>query len=218
MIYLFLGDDKAAKDLKIKEIKDQYLLTPESRQFDFTVLYGSQMTPDQFKQTLVALPTMAAQRVVLLYSVHKLNPRNKKILLEFLEQKESPTVLILDVDEPGVEKNSFLDKVAASAKIVRFHSEPKGNVFDMTKEISNRRPEQALAMLSGLLHDGDHPLEILGALVWFWGRTRNRVSAEKFKKGLLVLQEADMNIKRSRVEPEYALEILVTKLSLLLAG
>jgi hypothetical protein len=34
----------------------------------------------------------------------------------------------------------------------------------------------------------------------------------KFEKGLLALGEADLNIKRSRLKPEQALELLVVKL------
>ena len=60
-------------------------------------------------------------------------------------------------------------------------------------------------------------LQLMGGLVWFWGKLKQRISAEKFKKGLLHLQEADLNIKRSRIKAEYALEVLVVKLCLLIA-
>ena len=32
------------------------------------------------------------------------------------------------------------------------------------------------------------------------------------ESGLLAMQEADLNIKRSRIKPEYALEVLIVKL------
>ena len=56
----------------------------------------------------------------------------------------------------------------------------------------------------------------MGALVWFWGKSQDRMPGERFRKGLLVLQEADVNIKRSRLKPEYAVEVAVIKLMRLL--
>ncbi|MBZ0166329.1 MAG: hypothetical protein K8I00_05930, partial [Candidatus Omnitrophica bacterium] len=70
-------------------------------------------------------------------------------------------------------------------------------------------------LLAVLLRDGTHPLQIMGGLVWIWGRLKNRISADNFQQGLRELQAADLNIKRSRLHPEHAVEILVTKLCLL---
>lgn len=87
----------------------------------------------------------------------------------------------------------------------------------MTK-IMLRSPAEALKMLTQLLEEGSHPLQILGGLVWFWGKSRERLSPAQFKKGLLALQEADLNIKRSRTRPEHSLEILIVKLASLKSG
>ena len=79
----------------------------------------------------------------------------------------------------------------------------------------NRRGR--LKILNDVLDHGDHPLQILGALVWFWGKNKPRVNPERFQRGLNELQEADWNIKRSRLRPEHTLEILIVKLCSLVA-
>ena len=80
-----------------------------------------------------------------------------------------------------------------------------------------RNPVEALKILGNLLVEENHPLQIMGGLIWFWGKSRTRLSADQFKKGLMCLQEADLNIKRSRLKPEHTLEVLVVKLSSLIA-
>ena len=40
-----------------------------------------------------------------------------------------------------------------------------------------------------------------------------KVSGDNFKQGLFILQEADLNIKRSRLDPEHAIETAVVKLT-----
>jgi DNA polymerase III delta subunit len=125
--------------------------------------------------------------------------------------------LIMDSDDLSF-KSAFFRDLSASAKVIRFgQSGKKSDLWGVTRAIERRNPSEALRILNTLLRDGDSPLKIMGGLVWFWGSIRNRVSAEGFKKGLLVLQEADLNIKRSRLRPDHAVEMVVTKLSLLIA-
>jgi DNA polymerase III delta subunit len=91
-------------------------------------------------------------------------------------------------------------------------------VFDMTKLIAAGRPKDALKMLSDFYSEGVHPLQIMGGLVWFWGKEGRLLQKEKFERGLKALEEADLNIKRSRLDPEYAVEKLVVELTGLLSS
>lgn len=211
MIYLLLGEDSLAKDQRIAEIKEKTLNTPEALKFDYEVLHADKLDRDILKQALIALPAVAKKRLIVLRTIQKLSPHNKKIILEFLETIDDRIVFILDADDANL-KNSFITKVSAKAKVQKFPKGAKQNVFDMTRAMSARDPVEVFTILSELLSDGIHPLQILGGLIWYWGNTRNRMSADRFKKGLLILQEADLNIKRSRLKPEYAIEVLVTKL------
>ncbi len=85
----------------------------------------------------------------------------------------------------------------------------------MTRVMAND-PAQALKILNELLEEGIHPLQIMGGLLWFWGKEKFRLKGDRYNKGLLVLQEADLNIKRSRLLPEHAIEVVVVKLCSLL--
>ena len=52
--------------------------------------------------------------------------------------------------------------------------------------------------------------------LWYWGKEGKLQGKEVFKRGLKALEEADLNIKRSRLDPQYAVEKLVVELGLLL--
>ena len=88
--------------------------------------------------------------------------------------------------------------------------------LDMTKLITARRSADALKMLNGFYTDNVSPLRIMPALVWYWGKEGKHLGRERFERGLKALEEADLNIKRSRLDPQYAVEKLVVELGLLL--
>ena len=216
MIYLLLGSDGPAKDRKISEIKTK-AFNVNTFEFDYEVLHAHKLDPLDLKRSFLALPAIAEKRLVVLRQIDRLNPRNKELILEFLRQDLSHVDLIFDSEELEA-STAFLKELAKSVQVVHFKKEIPSNVFDMTNAMSARRPTQALAILGDLLTGDIHPLQIMGGLVWFWGKSKNRVSVKSFQKGLSVLQDADLNIKRSRVKPEHALEIAVVKLSSLIGG
>jgi DNA polymerase III delta subunit len=217
MIYLFLGPDRDAKDRKIAEIKAKYLTDDSALKLDYESFYGVKLDPDTLKKALISLPAVSKQRLILIRNVNKLDAHNKEIILDFIQGENSHAVVILDSDDGGG-KNSFIAKVKLIAKVMNFGADTrKQNVFDMTRAIENQNPAVALKILNELINDGNPPLKIMGGMVWFWGDRKSRLSAGKFKEGLQVLQEADLNIKRSRIKPEYAVEVAVTKLSSLIA-
>lgn len=216
MIYVLLGEDSLAKDRKIAELKAKTLRSAGAVEFDSIVLHAVKLDAQEFKKVLFELPAVAPQRFIVLRTVQKLSAQNKKIFLEFMEQQHDHAVVVLDSDEAAA-KDEFISRVSARARVLNFQTRPRQNVFDMTKSISACDPTQALTILNDLLSDGNPPLQIMGGLVWFWGKTKQRLSKDIFKEGLLELQEADLNIKRSRLKAEHALEIVVVKLCSLIA-
>ena len=211
MTYLFLGEDTLAKDQKIAELKKKILVPPQSFQFDYELLSAAKLEPDVLKKALMAFAAIAAQRLIMIRECHRLSPQNQEIIFQFLEKSCNHAVLVLDADEWD-HKNTFLKKVRRMVELVEFSTSSKLNVFDLTKAIDLKKESEALKILDHLTGQGIHPLQVLGTLVWFWGQARYSVSGEKFEKGLLALQEADLNIKRSRLKPEYAVEFLIVKL------
>ena len=212
MTYLFLGEDTLAKDQKIAELKKKILVPPQSFQFDYELLSAAKLEPEVLKKALMALAAIAAKRLIIIRECHRLSPHNQEILFQFLEKSFNHAILVLDSDEWDP-KNSFLKKVRRMVELVEFSTSSKLNVFDLTKAIDFKKEGEALKILDQLTGQGIHPLQVLGTLVWFWGQARSAgVSGEKFEKGLLALQEADLNIKRSRLKAEYAVEFLIVKL------
>ncbi len=215
MIYLFFGQNYTNKDQKIQEIKKKLLSADNSEHFDFDQLDGTKLSAEDLKKSLVAMPAVLKQRVVLIRKIEKLSTQNKDLLLNWIKEKNQNCVLLLDSDE-GESKNAFLTKLSANAQVFSFAVGKGKNVFDMTRALSSRNDVEALKILDELLEAGDHPLQIMGGLVWFWGKQKGIVAKAKFEEGLEILQEADLNIKRSRLKPEYAIELLVVKLAGLL--
>lgn len=211
MTFLFLGEGTPAKDQKISELRDKFLSKPQSRQFDYELLHGAKLEPAVLKKALMNLPAIAPKRLIVIRECHKLVPQNQEILVQFLEKSFDHAVLVLDSDDWNM-KDSFVKKVRRMVEVVEFSARQEINIFNLSSAIEARREVDALKILDQILESGIHPLQVLGVLVWFWGKSRSRLSKEKFESGLLALQEADLNIKRSRLRPEYSIELLVVKL------
>jgi DNA polymerase III delta subunit len=211
MVYLFIGQETEAKEKEIALLKSSLLKDKDAKQFDYENLQAHKLHANALKQSLDALPVIGQQRFVVIREVEKLDKHNKDLILEYVERKEEHHVLLLDAFKAD-SKTSFFKKMNALATVKHFDKGYRENTFDITKAISSRQPAKALKILDDVLKHGDHPLQILGALVWFWGKNKPRVSVGRFQRGLDELQEADLNIKRSRLKPEHTLEILVVKL------
>lgn len=133
------------------------------------------------------------------------------MILEFASSGQRHAVVVLESSEWKPD-HEFVRKAGAKAKVTEFYKVPDKNVFDMTKLMAARQPAQALQVLAELFHQGIHPLQILGGIIWFWGRQRERLGCDKYEEGLRTLQEADLNVKRSRINADYAVEVAVVKL------
>ena len=211
MLYLFLGENTPSKDEKILNLKNEYIQSPTAISFDFEVLYAQKLIPEELKKSLVTLPIVSAKRVILIHEIDKLSEHNQSLILQALENNADSRVLILESEKPEL-TGAWGKKISSVAKVFAPAFKNKLSAFDMTRSISGRNPAQALNTLSQLFDAGDHPLQVMGALVWFWGKERTRLSGESYKKGLQILQEADMNVKRSKMPSEAALEVAVVKL------
>ena len=211
MIYLFLGDDLPAKDIKITEIKNKlFKNSQEALAFDFDNLDAKELGDDALQKAFLTLPVIAPHRLIVLRQVHKLKAAEIKVLIGFCQNPAKYCDVILESSENTL-KGDLKDLPLYAKGAVM--AKPEGpNAFDMTKLISARRSGDALKMLDGFYRADVHPLQIMGALVWFWGKDGKVLGRERFERGLKALEEADLNIKRSRLEPQYAVEKLVVEL------
>ncbi|MDD3374303.1 MAG: hypothetical protein PHY73_01085 [Candidatus Omnitrophica bacterium] len=210
MIYLLVGQSPS-KENKISEIKTSVLTSKESLSFDYEILHGHKLNDEILKKSLISLPSVSKKRVVLLRQAHELNARAKKIILSCQKDCDKTVDLILDADEWST-KDSFLRTLGKAITVVNFEQKKKADVFEMTRAIISNRKIDALKLLTQLIEEGNHPLKIMAPIVWSWKNSRNRISKERFRRGLMMIQDADFCIKRSRLSSEYALEVLVVKL------
>ncbi len=215
MIYLFLGEDLAAKDAKITEIKNKFFQNDqEALAFDLDNLDAKELEADRLKQAFLTLPVIAAHRLIILRQIHKLKKPDVQVLLQYCQQPAKHCDLVLESSESTL-KGDFKDlPMHCKTLVLDFPEGP--NVFDMTKLITAQRGGDALKMLDGFYKDHVHPLQIMPALIWYWGKEGRSCGRERFEKGLKALEEADLNIKRSRLDPQYAVEKLVVELGQLL--
>ncbi len=217
MIYLFFGEDSETKNRHLVELKQKFFPQKEALEFDYEILYAFKLDSETLKKALLALPVLAPERLMVIREIHRLSPHNKELIVEFLKESSQHASIVLDSDETQIDED-FIRKLKPSLKVVDCSKGEKTDVFDLTRAISFGKSVEALKILDGILSEGVQPLQIMGGLVWFWGKSRARMQSAEYQKGLRALKEADVNIKRSRLEPGQALEVLVVKLSLKEAG
>ena len=215
MIYLFLGSDFPAVDARIAEIKNKFFKnSQEALAFDFDNLDASQLGADALKQAFLTLPVIAPHRLIILRQVHKLKSAGIQVLINFCQKPAKHCDVILESSENTL-KGDLKDLPLYAKGMVMARPEAP-SVFDMTKLITAHRSGEALKMLDGFYRADVHPLAVMGALVWYWGKEGKPLGKERFERGLKALEEADLNIKRSRLDPQYAVEKLVVELGLVL--
>lgn len=215
-IIMILGDDPSPKEKKLAALKEQCLTSADALKLDYDSLDAYKLSPRVLQETLLALPAVAGRRLVIVRNCQHLTKPVKDVLAAYAAAPFEHLMLVLEAARIPA-SDPFVKKFHKKAEIFDFSKGGKQNVFDMTKAISARQTAEALRILSELLKEGDQPLQIMGALVWFWREIQNRLSQARYVQGLQFLQEADLNIKRSRLYPDYALELVVVQLTGLLA-
>jgi len=214
MNYLLLGEDLKAKDTRMAEIRSKYFKDPQALHFDLESLDAQGLAADTLKKSLITLPVLSPKRLVIVRNAHKLKAADTAVLMQFLRQPNAQVDVILESSQTEL-KGELKDAAGLCTSAV-FGRGPQANVFDMTRLMTAGKAKDALNMLEGFYAEGVHPLQIMGGLVWYWGKEGRALPREKFERGLKNLEEADLNIKRSRLEPEYAVEKVVVELTGLL--
>ncbi|MCD4779919.1 MAG: hypothetical protein K8S27_05135 [Candidatus Omnitrophica bacterium] len=218
MLYLFLGESPQEKDKRMGAIKREVLLTRDAEKLDYAMLDARRCSPEDLKKSLLALPAVSERRLLVIRQIHKLSQQNKNILVEFVASKPGHIVIVLETTQSSLPKKLAAD-LNPLARVESFRSGYKITPFDLTKLMAARKPREALKLLSQLLDEGQQPVQITGALVWYWGnKMSGRVTPEAFQSGLRALQQADLNIKRTRLLPRQAVEVLVVELMQLMVS
>lgn len=211
MLYLFIGQDSAAKDLALAKIKKEFL-PQEVKDFNLDNLYAKDLTLKVLQERLLSLPVKAKKRLIVIRSAQNLKEDTKKFLTKYAIRPAVEIVLLLDIDQPNGHSD-FINALSRHAKVVRFKEEPQLNAFSLFRQVSLKKTAAALEILNQLLKNGEKPERILGGLRYSC-ENEGYLRLEP-KKSLKALIDCDIDIKTGRLKPEFALEKLVVSLCVL---
>lgn len=213
-VYLFVGRDIVGQDglskkqATLKEIKES-LLSKTTEDFNLDTLYSKDLTLKDLQEKLLCLPFKSKRRIIVIKEAQGLKEDMKELILRFAKKPEGGIVLVLDIEQP-LSKDNFVKELYNYAKVYRFSEPARLDAFALSRSIDQKRPEQALRILSELLQDGEKPERILGGLRFAWEKAA--ASPSEVKKRLKLLLNCDLDIKTGKLKPFFALEKLIISL------
>ena len=85
MVYLFLGDDGASKNLKLKALRQEFL--PKNLEpFNFDILYAPQISRKDLQERLTYLPVKSSRRILVIKDVQNLKEETRDFLLVYVQK------------------------------------------------------------------------------------------------------------------------------------
>jgi DNA polymerase-3 subunit delta len=93
-VYFFAGEETGFIDEGV-ELLLQKLVTPEIRDFNYDVFYGSEANAARVIDGATKYPMMASHRVILLRDVQKMSPTDLEALAKYAAQPSRTTYLII---------------------------------------------------------------------------------------------------------------------------
>ncbi|NLE64664.1 MAG: hypothetical protein GX606_01965 [Elusimicrobia bacterium] len=204
----------ALRDDQLGRLKAELFPDPAALRFDCEELDGRKLSVERFKIALGGLPAVAAQRLIHLRQAEKINAACEALLLKVISGEEE-TSAVLFLEAATWPQRTSARKAIAAGCVILSHEEKEVSVFDLMDRLADR--VAALKILKEIQDREEAPEKLLGGMVWAWAnKYKRRLSAESYKKGLLILQEADRHLKRSHYPQRgQAVEIAVIRLSLL---
>ena len=205
MVYLFLGDDSASKNLKLQALRRESL-QKSIEPFNFDILYAPQISRKDLQEKLTYLPIKSSRRVLVIKDIQNLKEETKSFLLEYVQRPNKQVVLVLDVTQ-SQKSQSFIRQLVRYVRVVRFRETRPPDTFTLSRSIELRKVDAALRLLNQLLKEGERPERILGGLRYAW--EKDTAHPAEMKRRLRLLLQSDIDIKTGRLKPLFALEKLV---------
>jgi DNA polymerase III delta subunit len=207
MVYLFVGQDKPAKDIQLARIKQEFL-AKELESFNLDILYAKELSLKGLQEKLLCLPVKSKKRIIVIRDAECLKEDIRNFILDYVKKPPKQIVLVLDIGHRG--KDGFISHLSRHAKVILFKEALQLNTFTLTDQIARKRPDYALRILNQLLREGEKPERILGGLRYAW--ERDIAYPLETKRKLKLLLNCDIDIKTGRLKPAFALEKLVISL------
>ncbi len=208
-IYVFVGQDPVNKDVQLNRIKKE-LLPEKIEDFNFDVLYAKELNLISLQEKILSFPLNARKRIIIIKDCQYLKDGIKEFILEYAKKPFSSMVLVLDITD-NVKKNAFINTISKYAEVYWFKETPKLSAFILNRQIEMKKTDSALRILAQLLKNGERPEMIMGGLRYSW--EKYPPAPVELRKRLNALLSCDIDIKTGRLQPDFALEKLIVKLS-----
>jgi len=208
MVYLFIGQDSLSKDIQLKKIRQEFL-DKNTEQFNLDILYAKELALKDLQERLICLPVKSSKRIVVIKDAQNLKEDVKEFVLQYVKKPYKKIIFILDISY-AEKPDEFINRLYRYAKIIRFRETQAVDTFTIGRWIALKRPGYALRVLDQLLKNGERPERILGGLRYIW--ERDSASPLKIRRKLKLLLNCDIDIKRGRLKPVFALEKLIISL------
>jgi len=208
MFYIFIGEDNLSKEARLRRIKEE-ALPAHLENFNFDVLYAKDTSLKDLQEKLLFLPVKSAKRIVVIKQAQALKADVKNFLSEYARKEAKGMIVVLDFDHSD-HGDSFLRDISGYSRVIRFKETLNPDAFLLSRQIDLKRADAALSVLSQLFKKGERPERIMGGLRSSW--ERKAMTQLELKKRIKLLLNCDIDIKKGRLRPEFALERLVVRL------
>ena len=208
MVYLFVGQDPALKEIQLNKIKQEFL-PQKLREFNLDVLYSKEINLKAIQEKFLSLPLKSAKRIIVIKDAQSLDEQSRDFLLNYSLKPQQELVLVLDFEHHDY-KDEFIKSMAAYSKVMRFQQTVAPDTFTLNRQIELGKADFALRLLNQLLNNGEPAEKILGGLRYAW--ERQNIQTLQAKKKLKLLLTCDIEIKTGRLKPAFALEKLIVSL------
>jgi len=207
-LYLFIGQDSFSKDLKLKQLKQEFLKRG-FEYFNLDILYARDLKLADLQERILSLPFKTQKRIIVIKEAQGLKEEERDFLLSYTRKPDDGILLILDFSHSGP-KDEFINNISRYARVFRFAEPARLDTFLLSRQIEAGKPNYALKTLSLLLERGEKPERILGGLRY--ALEKDISGAIITKKRLRLLLHCDIQIKTGMLKPAFALEGLIISL------
>ncbi len=201
-VYIFAGEELFLKR-QIEELVKSRLFANSSADFNQDIFYAEQASLDKVLDTLRTQPFLSERRLVILKNADKFSAHEKPIL-DFLKEKKSKNVFILETDKKLTDK--FIKKIVPFSIPVLFAPLQAGDlnkwISDYAKSKGKKIDYNAIAVLIEKI--GNDLESIISSL--------NKLCLYAGAKTVLKEQDIDILIKKTREDTRFTfLNALMSK-------
>ena len=208
MVYLFIGQDRPAKEARLKQIKEEHL-GKELESFNLDIIYAKGLKLKELQEKFLNLPVNSRRRLIVIRDASELNEESREFIARYSCAPHKHLILVIDFERFDPRDN-FLKELSANAQTLRFKETLVNDTFGLGRQIASGKTAPALGILTELLKAGERPERILGGLRYVWAKQNIPLAQSKLQMRLLL--DCDIEIKKGRLKPAFALEKLVVNL------